>query len=250
MTANVAVVTQARTNSTRLPAKVLERAAGTTMLEHHLLRLRAADLPVVVATTDHPRDDAIVEIAEAMGVHWFRGSEPDVLDRFARCAEAYDLDGLVRVTSDCPLVDGHLVARAVEEWRGAADPWLYLSNALVRTFPRGLDLEVFSTEALLLADREASSAAEREHVTPYLYGNAEGRFRLENLAFEEDASHLRITLDTPEDLTLLRRMIEDHDATSLDVRGLVDLLLAHPELRALNADVRQKELHDSGTATS
>lgn len=238
----VGVVTQARTTSTRLPGKVLIEVAGKPLLEHHLDRLEAHGLDVYVATTTNATDDPLVEIAERRGLPWHRGSEDDVLSRFTGTIEEFGLDTVVRVTSDCPLIDGGLVVEVLRVFEAADDPWLYVSNGLRRTYPRGMDLEVFSAEALLDAGRNATDPAHREHVTPYLYANASGRMRLHDLVRETDASQYRVTLDTPDDLEVIRRLIEDHDALSLDVDGIVAVLEAHPELVAINAHVEQKKL--------
>lgn len=235
-----AILTQARTGSTRLPGKVLEEVAGRTVLAHHLDRLVATGLPVVVATTTADRDDAVVELARGCGVEVFRGSEDDVLDRFDRCASAYELEGVVRVTSDCPLIDAAVITAAVRLWDH--DPHAYVSNGLRRTYPRGYDVEVFGAAALHDAAREAGDPAEREHVTPWLYSGRVPGLRLVGLERAVDDSDLRVTLDTPEDLQLLRALLEDHGAARLDLAGVVAVLRAHPELVALNAAVQQKPL--------
>lgn len=239
---NVGVITQARMTSTRLPGKVLLEAAGRSFLDHHLDRLLAAGLDVYVATTVNDADDPIVERAHDRGLSVHRGSEDDVLARFAGTIEEFALDVAVRVTSDCPLVDGALVADAVRQWQEAADPWLYLSNGLTRTWPRGMDLEVFSATALLDAAAAATDPAHREHVTPYLYTNGSGRMTLRNLARAIDASAYRLTLDTSDDLRLLTTLFEEYDAATLDADALVALLDSHPELAAVNAHVEQKKL--------
>ncbi len=238
----IGTVTQARTTSTRLPGKVLIEVAGKTLLEHHLDRLDASGLTTYVATTVNASDDPIVEISLQRGLGYHRGSEQDVLARFAGLIVEQDLDVVVRVTSDCPLIDGHLIRAGVDEFVAAADPWLYLSNGIERSFPRGMDFEVFSAEALLDAAANATEPAHREHVTPYLYTNGSGRVTLRHLTREPDASSYRVTLDTPEDLEVIRTLIERYDALVLDVDQIIDVLGQHPELVSLNAHVEQKKL--------
>jgi spore coat polysaccharide biosynthesis protein SpsF len=221
---------------------VLIEVAGKTLLDHHLDRLAASDLPVLVATTTNDTDDEIASLAVGRGLAVHRGSESDVLSRFHECAEANGLDVVVRVTSDCPLIDGRLIASAVQEYVAADDPWLYLSNALERTFPRGFDFEVFSATSLADAHAGATETPQREHVTPYLYANGSGKIHLRNLAWPEDKSAYRVTLDTPEDLRLIRALIEDHEATSLSCGEIIALLDVHPELVAINHHVEQKKL--------
>lgn len=237
-----AIITQARMTSTRLPGKVLIEVGGRPLLDLHLDRLLASGHDVVVATTTNASDDPIVELASARDVPVHRGSEHDVLSRFAGAVEEYGLDTVVRVTSDCPLIDGKLVARGIATFEQAGDPALYVSNGLVRTMPRGMDFEVFSGAALLEADVQATSAAQREHVTPYLHQNVNGRTRLHNVSWPEDRSGYRITLDTADDLALIRALVEEHGAADLDCAGLIAVLDAHPELVALNAHVEQKKL--------
>lgn len=228
--------------STRLPGKVLLELDGRPLLDYHLDRLASSGLPVFVATTLNDTDDPIVDLALARGVPVYRGSEADVLSRFAGCAVEHGLDVVVRVTSDCPLIDGRIIADAVSSYVEAGDPDLYLSNALVRTFPRGFDFEVFSGALLAEAHEQATAQFQREHVTPFLYGNANGRTRLQNVTWPEDKSAYRVTLDTPDDLLVIRALIEDHAAATLDCAGIIRVLDAHPEIAGLNAHVEQKKL--------
>jgi len=241
----VGVITQARVGSTRLPGKVLIEAAGRTMLDHHLDRLLAAGLDVYVATTDSAADDRVAELVERRGLAVFRGSDEDVLSRFAGCARAHDLDVVVRVTSDCPLIDGGVVTVGVTRFlqlREQHGDDVYLSNTLERTYPRGFDFEVVAASALHRADREATTPSDREHVTPWLYAGAHRLPQLAHVRRPVDRSRYRVTLDTAEDLELIRRLIEDHGAAALDCTGVIEVLDAHPELVALNADVAQREL--------
>jgi spore coat polysaccharide biosynthesis protein SpsF len=244
----VGVVTQARTGSTRLPGKVLLTAAGRTMLDHHLDRLQTADLDVYVATTDLAADDPVADLAQGRGVPIFRGNDDDVLSRFAGCARTYDLDVVVRVTSDCPLIDGALVAGGVTRFlrlRAAHGDDVYLSNTIERTYPRGFDFEVFSASALALADSEATAPGDREHVTPWLYAGPHRLPHLVQVRRSVDRSQYRVTLDTVEDLELIRRLLEEHGAATLDGDGVIEVLDAHPELVALNAAVAQREISSS-----
>ncbi|PCE14941.1 acylneuraminate cytidylyltransferase [Microbacterium sp. SZ1] len=238
----VGIITQARMTSTRLPGKVMLTAAGRPLLDIHLDRLSATDLPVIVATTTNAADDPIAGLAGSRGLTVFRGSEEDVLGRFAGAADEAGLDAVVRVTSDCPLLDPEVIGDAVRLFTELNDPDAYVSNVIERTYPRGLDVEVFSAAALADADASATDPSDREHVTPYLYANRSGRTTLRSITRTPDASRHRITLDTADDLTVIRRLIEDHDAARLDAAGLVAVLDAHPELTAINAHVEQKKL--------
>ena len=238
----IGIITQVRVTSTRLPAKVLLKVAGRTYLEHHLDRLQHTGLPVIVATTTNTDDEPVVRICAELGIPVFRGSEDDVLSRFAGAAREHELDGIVRVTSDCPLIDPAIVAAGVDRWRAENNPDLYVSNCLERTYPRGMDFEIFSAARLYDAEAKATLKADREHVTPYLHQNRSGEMRLLNLPWSGGGAQYRLTLDTADDWKLLDALIEDFDAPRLDCAELVAILDQHPELAALNAHIEQKKL--------
>lgn len=243
----VAIV-QARVGSTRLPGKILRALAGRSVLSHVLDRVRAAAGvdETVVATTVAPADEAVAAEAVRCGVRVFRGDEDDVLSRYALAAAGAGADVVVRVTSDCPLFDSGLLGAmlgAFHASRVGGRPLDYLSNTVLRTFPRGLDAEIFTRAALERAAREATAPHEREHVTPYLYQHPD-RFAVDQYARVPDLSAHRWTLDTPEDWELIRRVVE-----ALGPRGerfstdaVLDLLRRHPDWVALNAGVEQKPL--------
>lgn len=243
----VAAIIQARMGSTRLPGKVLRLLGNTTVLGHVVRRVqRASNVDaVVVATTNSNRDDAIIEEARRLGAGVYRGSEDDVLSRYRHAAQQVAADVVVRVTADCPLLDPEvlqgMVARFLEQRRRGARVD-YLSNTLERTFPRGLDVEVFTYEALARADAEARDAAEREHVTPYLYRHPE-LFRIEQYRGGLDRSDLRLTLDTPEDWALLEAVFSRLGTPDgmFSTGDVLELIGREPRLRALNAHVAQKE---------
>ena len=238
----IGIITQVRVTSTRLPAKVLLTVAGRSYLEHHLDRLNRTGLPVIVATTTNFNDDLVVQLCTEDGFPVFRGSEDDVLSRFAGAAREHNLDGIVRVTSDCPLIDPEIVAAGVDRWRAENDPDLYISNCLERTYPRGMDFEIFSAARLYDAERNATLKADREHVTSYLHQNRSGEMRLLNLPWSGGGSQYRLTLDTPDDWKLLDALFENFDADHLNCAQLVKILDEHPELATLNAHIEQKKL--------
>ncbi|UOQ76859.1 glycosyltransferase family protein [Hymenobacter sp. 5516J-16] len=238
----VGIISQARMTSTRLPGKVLHHAAGRPLLDYHVERLRQSQQPLYLAITANATDDALAAYAQQHALPCTRGSEDDVLARFLQCAQEHDLDVVVRVTSDCPLLDGQLIGQAVEQYRAANNPRLYLSNVLERTFPRGFDFEIFSRELLEEAFRAATLPAEREHVTPYIHQNRSGRVTFSHVRRPEDRSTYRLTVDTPDDFVLIKTLIEDYRAAELSGNELIALLDAHPELVALNAHIEQKKV--------
>lgn len=198
----VAII-QARMSSKRLPGKVLMDLEGSPVLTHVINRATASATfdAVIVATSDDPSDDPIEERCERDGVLCFRGSLEDVLGRFAAAARAYDADVIGRLTADCPLLDPRVIKTVVESFDPTA--YDYASNVITRTYPKGLDTEVFSRSALERANREATSTEDREHVTRYFYTHPE-LFRLRNVSQATDRSSLRWTLDTPEDWENIR----------------------------------------------
>lgn len=224
MTAEALVVVQARTGSTRLPGKVLADLGGRPMLALQLARLARLDASyhVVVATSDRPGDDAVADIAAGAGVDVVRGSEQDVLGRFALALERWRCDTVVRLTGDCPLSDPGIVADAVRLHRvERAD---YTSNVLPRSFPKGLDVEVVTAAALEAAHTEAVPGPDREHVTPFVYRRPE-RFRLANLDSGTSDGGEWWTVDTADDLADVRsivdRLDDPVDATWHDVMRIV-----------------------------
>jgi spore coat polysaccharide biosynthesis protein SpsF len=238
-------VIQARVGSSRLPGKVLADIGGRSMLARVVRRVaRARRLDcVIVATTVAPGDDAVVAEARRLAVEVFRGDEDDVLDRFWQAACRFDLDAVVRITSDCPLIDPGLIDVVVDAFLRAQPPADFASNTIERTYPRGLDVAVMSREALHRAWREAKAPHERAHVTPYLREHPD-RFRLLGIAGGK-AGDQRWTVDTTQDLEFARavyRLLGNEDTASW--REILALLKRHPEVLALNQGVRQKELRE------
>jgi spore coat polysaccharide biosynthesis protein SpsF len=241
VTRTVAIV-QARMGSSRLPGKVLADVGGRPLLALVVARVaRAAGIDeVAVATSDRPADDPVAELARGLGVRAIRGSEHDVLDRYATAATALDAGVVVRITADCPLVDPDVIAAllALRTAQGL-DYAAALTGAVPaapgrRRFPDGLDAEALPAQVLYHAAREATVAYDREHVTPFVNSRPE-RFRLGWLEAERDLGDERWTVDRADDLAFVRAVVErlpDPDAARMgDILALLD---AHPELRAIN----------------
>ena len=243
------IIVQARMTSTRLPGKVLLPLAGEPMLVRLLERLRRVQLAdgIVIATTTNASDDPIAALCAQQGVPCHRGSELDVLSRYADAARLHAADVVVRITSDCPLIDPALIDQLIAVYEeGDSD---YVSNMLPPTWPYGMAVEVFSATALAQAHAEATQDAEREHVTPFIYWHPQ-RYRLRNVASPVALSHHRWTVDTPEDYELVRRLF-DHllptnpHFTQADVLALLD---AHPDWIAINQHVQQKPATETQTS--
>lgn len=243
------IIVQSRMTSTRLPGKVLLPLAGEPMLVRLLERLRRVQRAdgIVIATTTNVTDDPIAALCAQQGVPCHRGSELDVLSRYADAARLHAADVVVRITSDCPLIDPALIDQLIAVYEeGDSD---YVSNMLPPTWPYGMAVEVFSATALAQAHAEATQDAEREHVTPFIYWHPQ-RYRLRNVASPVALSHHRWTVDTPEDYELVRRLF-DHllptnpHFTQADVLALLD---AHPDWIAINQHVQQKPATETQTS--
>lgn len=235
----VAIV-QARMSSARFPDKVLKPILGTPMIEIILERLRhARELDeIVLATSDRPADDALAAHVRGLGLEVFRGNERDVLDRYHAAASLAHADIIVRVTGDCPLVDPGLVDAAVAAFRSAAVD--YASNVDPPTYPDGLDLEVFTFQALHIAWSEARLPAQREHVTPYM--REPGRFRVLSLRHEENLSGERWTVDEPADLEVVGGIFRHFDPRrDFGWREVAELLRREPALFAGNRHLSRNE---------
>ena len=195
--------------SSRLPGKVLKEIDGEAMLGHVVARARQAKTidEVVVATTTEPEDAQIEKYCQEHNIPVYRGSLNDVLDRFYQAARIYHAGAVVRLTADCPLLDPGVVDHTVEVFlQSGVD---FAANRLPppfkRTYPIGLDTEVCTFAALEQAWKEARAPYEREHVMPYLY-DVDGRFNIIRVDYEQDYGDLRWTVDTPEDLELVRQV--------------------------------------------
>lgn len=232
-------VIQARAGSTRLPGKVLEDLGGRPVLEWVVRAAQAATRvdEVIVATSTVAGDDAVADLATSLGVPVVRGSEDDVLYRLVAALDAHPADAVVRLTADCPLLDPTLIDAVAGAW-AAAPAHDYVSTVLVRCLPRGLDVELVSAQALRAVDRMATGH-DRVHVTSALYADPSA-YRLLGLCVTPAADDLRVTLDTPEDLVLLRALVAVLPDGPPPWRDVVATLRARPDLVAINAGVRQK----------
>ncbi len=230
--------------STRLPGKVLKDIQGRTMLARVVRRASRSALidKVVVATTENKADDLILSECESLGVPAFRGSEYDVLDRYYQAAKSHSADCVVRITSDCPLIDHEVIDCIVQAFLDKRPD--YASNTLASTYPRGLDTEVFSFGTLYRARQEAVEDFQHVHVTPYIYQHPE-RFKILSVTAKQIWSHYRWTVDTQEDLNLVRAIYKKIDRDDdFSWRDVLELLEREPEMAKINCHIRQKSLEE------
>jgi spore coat polysaccharide biosynthesis protein SpsF len=233
----ILAILQARMSSTRLPGKVLRPILGRPMLSWQIDRIRRSKTigRLVVATSREASDDPIQAFCAGNEVLCYRGELDDVLSRFRGAAEAFGpAEHVVRLTGDCPLIDWTIVDAAVDLQRRSGSD--IAGNAIVRTYPDGLDAEVVSRDALERAHREATEAGHREHVTQYIYQHPE-QFRQAHLTQVPDLGLLRWTVDTPADFEMVEKVFAGlaHRHNGFLQQDVLDFLEQHPEIVAINA---------------
>jgi len=212
---------------------------GKTLLEYHIERSKWSELPLIVATTTNNSDDCVVDLCKKLNILFFRGDENDVLSRYFLAARENKLKTVIRVTSDCPLIDGNLVRKALQSFTDCD----YLSNSFIRTYPSGFDFEIFSFSALEKAYYNAVESSEREHVTPYIYHTHKHLFRIKPFVTDNDNSRFRITVDTEDDFKLIKEMIENFECDRLTADEIITVLQKNSYLKDINAHVTQRKCY-------
>ncbi|MBL7931350.1 MAG: glycosyltransferase family protein [Bacteroidia bacterium] len=240
----VLAITQARTGSTRLPGKVLKTIGKQTLLDIHIHRILKSNKidKLLIATTLDKADDAIEKIAAEHQLPCYRGSTNDVLDRFYQAAIKYNPEWIVRITSDCPLIDANLIDEVIDmALKTNSD---YASNVLEPTFPNGTDVEVFKFSALETAWKNATLKSDREHVTPYIYRNSTFRggtlFESVNYTNPVNYANVRMTVDEEADFNVISLMVEKVGLEK-DWKTYADLYLSDPEIMKLNKNIDRNE---------
>lgn len=238
-----AVIMQARIGSTRLSGKVMKELCGKTVLAHDIERIRIAEKvdEIIVATTIDINDDIIAKEALKCGAKVFRGSEEDVLSRYYYAAKENNIDVIIRITSDCPLIDPNILDELIKFFNEHSYDHVSNQSPVLeeRTYPRGLDIEIFTFDKLEQAFNNAKEHYQREHVTPYIYESSTNIYRYKNIV---NYSKYRWTLDTIEDWNLISKVYEylykgKHDFFMDDI---IELMKKHPELEKINNMIEQK----------
>ena len=246
----IGAIIQARTSSSRFPKKVLKSlpyGSDICVLQQDIRRVRQSKLldEVIIATTVNSDDDEIVEVAIKEDAPYYRGSLDNVLERYYEAALKFELDIVVRITSDCPCVDWTTIDDIIQSHIDSDAE--YTSNTLLETFPRGIDCEVFNFDVLKEAYLNASEKYEKEHVTPYIYKTNPDKFQINKYVSSNDYSDIRITLDTPQDYAVLCVIYDnlyenDNFFTLVDILELFD---KKPWIKYINEDIIQKKVFNS-----
>ncbi|MBU0686375.1 MAG: glycosyltransferase family protein [Candidatus Margulisbacteria bacterium] len=238
----ITALIQARIGSTRLPRKILLDLEGKTVLARVIERVKASKHidEVIIATTINKEDLTIVALCAGLGIRVFCGSENDVLDRFYQAARLFNIDHIVRVTSDCPLVDPKIIDKVISLHLSEQSD--YTTNTLKETYPDGQDVEIFTFEALKKAWLQATLASEREHLTSYIRKNPE-IFKHKNLENKENLHKKRWTLDEPEDFEFIKTIYEGlyYQNPLFGMNEILELVNANPAIEKINHHITRNE---------
>lgn len=233
----ILAITQARTGSTRFPNKILKKIGHETLLSIHINRIKKANKinSIIVATTNKKNDDVIKQQADKLNVECFRGDEDDVLDRFYQAATTHNPDFVVRLTSDCPLIDPILIDEIIEATINSNVD--YCSNTLIESFPDGQDIEVFTYSALKKAWKESVLKSEREHVTPFMKKN----FKSINIHSNSmEFNKVRMTVDEPKDLVVINKLV-DKLGLNENWKNYSKLYLNDKNIKNINSSIIRNE---------
>ena len=230
----IGCIVQARIGSSRLPGKTLMKIDDkNTILDFVINQLSYSKLidKIVIATTNLQEDDVIKNFVTTMNVDVFRGSSNDVLDRYYQCAKEFSIDTIVRITADNPLIDPTIVDDLIKKF--TSNSYDSLTNAYVRTFPYGTEVEIFSFKALEKAWKNATKPSEREHVTPYFYNNPQS-FKIHFEENSKNISNLRWTVDRENDFLLVKSIVSKIKKRPILMTDILDLFSKEPKLFEIN----------------
>ncbi|MEJ8552892.1 cytidylyltransferase domain-containing protein [Tepidibacter sp. Z1-5] len=239
------VIIQARMGSTRLRGKVLMKINKKTVLNHVIDRVKKCKYidDIIVATTKLKKDDTIINELNNLKVKYFRGSEENVLSRYYEAAKYYNLDPIIRITADCPLIDPNIIDDIIRFY--IENDYELVTNApndlSQRTYPRGLDVEIFSFKMLEEAHLKTTKDYEKEHVTPYMYENNKKIYVYKN---DVDYSKYRLTLDTKEDYMFIQCVYENlyENNKFFSMKEIIDFLKGNQDIVNINKDIKQKNI--------
>ncbi len=234
----IVCIIQARIGSTRLPGKVMQKIDNNyTVLDYVIQQLKSSKKieKIVVATTNLNEDDVICNHLFSKNIEFYRGSSKDVLDRYYNCAKKFLANTIIRITGDNPLIDPNIIDLVVDEYKNHQCD--FATNTLLRTFPYGTEVEVFSFETLEKAWKNSKLPSEREHVTPFIRNNKNG-FNLINTEYQEDLSHLRYTVDRIEDLKLVKEIVKNIPNRPILLKHILNLYKTKSKIFKINEHVK------------
>ena len=227
----IGAIIQARTTSSRLPKKIFKDLDGLPVIEQIVLKLKSVNLidTIVIATTDDPADNVLIEWCKVKNLNYFVGDKENVLSRFYHCAKQYQLKSIVRITSDNPLIDIEIIEKTISLFLQGYD---YVANNIIKSFPHGLDVEVFSFNSLERSFIEAFEKSHTEHVTQYIRHN-ENKFNITNYKSHKNYHDIRVTLDTEEDYNLLKKVVSI-GGINIKYNQLIEIFENNKSLKDIN----------------
>ena len=233
-------IIQARMGSTRLPGKVLKKLNGISVLEclNNQLNFASSLNDKIIATTLKAEDEILVNFCKANEIKCFRGSENDVLDRYHECAKKFSVDTIVRITSDCPLIDPKIVDDVIEFY--SKNSYDYVNNFFKRTYPYGNDIEIFSFDILNKVWNKATKQFEREHVTPYIYNNPDA-FSIGWIENKNNLSNFHWTVDRKEDLIFVQEIFKKISKRPIFLEDIINTINEDPSILEINKNTNPNE---------
>lgn len=241
---NVVAIVQARVGSTRLPGKVFELVSGKPLIWHIFERLKCSQKinNLVLATTTNEKDDKLAEWAEQNKFDCFRGSESDVLSRYYHCAKEFNADIVVRITADDPFKDHRIIDKAINFL--IKDNLDFVCNNNPPSYPEGMDVEVFTFNALEQSFNESKDPFEREHVTQYIHRNKD-IFAIQNLKYDHDLSYLRWTIDTLSDLQMTREVYNGlyKEQVIFSFNEILEFISKNPQIEIINQGEKRSSMY-------
>jgi spore coat polysaccharide biosynthesis protein SpsF len=234
----IGCIIQARMGSARLPGKTLLKIDNkNTVLDSVINQLSFSKLidKIVIATTNLQSDNVIEDFAKNLNLEIFRGDSDNVLDRYFQCAQFFSFDTIVRITADNPLIDPNIVDLIINEYNNTKCD--YITNVLDRTFPYGTEVEVFSIISLEKSWRNAKKPSELEHVTPFIR-DPNNKFIIKNIKNKENMSYLRYTVDRIEDLTLIKKILQNIISRPILMKDIINLYHKMPQIFEINKNIK------------
>ena len=232
----ITAIIQARLNSSRLNKKILLKIENKNLLEHLFSQLSYSTHidKKIIATTINKIDDEIENFAKLQNITFFRGNPLDVLDRYYRCAKFFNLETIVRISGDAPLIDPSIVDKTIEYYK--KNNFDYVSNFFKRSYPIGTEIEIFSFKTLEKCWMNAKKSSEKEHVTPFIYNHPE-LFKIGHIEYKKDISHLHWTVDQIEDFKLVELIFKKIKKRPILMDDILELLENEPELLEINKNI-------------
>lgn len=226
--------------SSRLPSKVMMPIDDKPLIGYQIERLLTTGLPIIVATSENPNNDKLVEYVESLGVKVFRGSEDNVLERYYKAAKHFHATDIIRITGDNPLMDPDFIKEQLQEFSPDSRR-CYLYEGGLKKLPLGMSFELFSFELLEEAYKNAKVDSEKEHVTPYMHQNMPGNIEIHEFNTEINFPKARLTVDASEDYELIKKLILEYNCHHKNTQEIIDVLIAHKNLMEINNSVVQKK---------